>query len=319
MTTVLVRDAVKRFLDNIVDDVSPATFKLYKLYLGKFAKKYGKLPLTQVTPALVRKWGLTYHPVQAVQRLMSWCKKEALLIKTNNLEGMKKMPRGRRLRTVARRERVVMMRAATKKFRRILIALDESIARPGELRRALWEELKSSGMFPLTRANLVNGRCFLFLDGFKAQNLMHDEFTIRVVPISKRLGRMIARQWVDEAPPAGHIFLNRNNRPWSVNAVRLAMRSLRRKAKLVADHRGENVVAYSMRHSGATSAIIAGVDLKSLADLMGHKDVRMTSRYVHLCPDHLAKTLGIIWEAKSGRYPKNDLPGSPRNRPDGSK
>lgn len=38
----------------------------------------------------------------------------------------------------------------------------------------------------------------------------------------------------------------------------------------------------------------AGVDIDTLADLMGHKDTRMTRRYAHIGPTHLASAVGLL-------------------------
>jgi hypothetical protein len=36
------------------------------------------------------------------------------------------------------------------------------------------------------------------------------------------------------------------------------------------------------------------VDLDTLADLMGHKDTRMTRRYAHIGPNHLASAISQL-------------------------
>jgi site-specific recombinase XerD len=36
---------------------------------------------------------------------------------------------------------------------------------------------------------------------------------------------------------------------------------------------------------------MAGVDLRTVADLMGHKTIQMTMRYAHLAPDHRASAV----------------------------
>jgi integrase len=43
---------------------------------------------------------------------------------------------------------------------------------------------------------------------------------------------------------------------------------------------------YCLRHSFASRLVMAGVDLRTVADLMGHKTIQMTMRYAHLAPAH---------------------------------
>jgi len=43
---------------------------------------------------------------------------------------------------------------------------------------------------------------------------------------------------------------------------------------------------YCLRHTFASRLVMAGVDLRTVADLMGHKTIQMTMRYAHLAPAH---------------------------------
>ena len=43
---------------------------------------------------------------------------------------------------------------------------------------------------------------------------------------------------------------------------------------------------YCLRHTFASRLAMAGVDLRTVAELMGHKTIQMTMRYVHLAPAH---------------------------------
>jgi integrase len=51
---------------------------------------------------------------------------------------------------------------------------------------------------------------------------------------------------------------------------------------------------HDLRHCFATWNRQAGVDLDTLADLMGHKDTRMTRRYAHITPVRLQNAVGLL-------------------------
>lgn len=316
MQLVSVRQAVDSFLDFARLTVSPSTLSLYKLYLGRFAGRYGAMPLESLTPALVRGWGSSFHQLQAVQRLTSWATNEARLLTVDPLRGLKKIPVGRRLRTVSPVESVRLRRRSSGALRRFIIALGESIARPHELRAVCWADIRTAGLQSFEVEDLTQGRAFFFLDRFKAKNLRRERFAVRVIPISPRLGRLLARLWRQRPQLDARVFENNRRTPWTVNAVRCAFRRLRVRAGIAADRRGENVVAYTLRHSAATAAIVAGVPVAQLAGAMGHADVRMTMRYVHLSPTFLAQVLERVKEAKAALRRKNDAPGLRRTRPD---
>jgi len=98
--------------------------------------------------------------------------------------------------------------------------------------------------------------------------------------------------------PADHVFLNRRGLPWTANAVRCRMRRLRKKLALVPDANGENVVAYTLRHTAATRACTSAVPDRVLADLMGHTSTSTTARYQHPQLNHLAEA---IKQANAGK------------------
>jgi integrase len=51
---------------------------------------------------------------------------------------------------------------------------------------------------------------------------------------------------------------------------------------------------HDLRHTFASNLVMAGVDLVTVKELMGHKDLTMTLRYAHLGPDHKARAINIL-------------------------
>lgn len=43
---------------------------------------------------------------------------------------------------------------------------------------------------------------------------------------------------------------------------------------------------HDLRHTTASYLIMSGVDIRTVAEILGHKDIRMTMRYTHLLDDH---------------------------------
>lgn len=66
------------------------------------------------------------------------------------------------------------------------------------------------------------------------------------------------------------------------------------------EHAGiEDFRFHDLRHCFASWNRQAGVDIYTLAELMGHKDTKMTMRYAHITPVHLTKAIGLLEKSYS--------------------
>jgi len=102
-------------------------------------------------------------------------------------------------------------------------------------------------------------------------------------------------------PDSPYVFCNKNGSP--LKDIRKSFFTALKKSGIINFH------FHDLRHSFCSHLVMAGIDLNTVRELMGHKSLEMTLRYAHLSPDHkrravdiLSKRMDTIWtpELKSG-------------------
>jgi integrase len=93
---------------------------------------------------------------------------------------------------------------------------------------------------------------------------------------------------------AAPVFTRPDGRPFATIDVQRAFRIARKLSGIRSE-----LTPHSLRHTFASWLAISGQPLRTIQELLGHADIRMTIRYSHLSPAHLSdamKTIGPIAE-----------------------
>ena len=90
----------------------------------------------------------------------------------------------------------------------------------------------------------------------------------------------VLRAWQSSSSTDGYVFPGRDGE--RLTTIKTAWGRLMRDAKI------RSFRLHDTRHDFASKLVMAGVDLNTVRELLGHADLKMVLRYAHLAPEHLA-------------------------------
>ncbi|UBB25619.1 tyrosine-type recombinase/integrase [Pseudoxanthomonas japonensis] len=136
----------------------------------------------------------------------------------------------------------------------VLLAMNTGLRR-GELLALEWSDINlQARMLTVRRENAKSGKQ-------------------RHVPLNAEAVAVL-RQWASQGSGSGSVF--------GIFGIKSSWDTLLTTARI------EGFRFHDLRHHFASRLVMAGVDLNTVRELLGHADLTMTLRYAHLAPEHLA-------------------------------
>ncbi|NIM20708.1 MAG: tyrosine-type recombinase/integrase [Candidatus Latescibacteria bacterium] len=158
------------------------------------------------------------------------------------------------MRVLSQEEEQRLIYAAAPHFKPLIIVAINTGMRRGELLDLQWEQLDLQSS-TITIKQSKNGK-------------------VRHIPINKKAQE--ALESIPE-PHEGHVFLYRG---LPTKAVKTAFAGAVRRAGI------QCCRFHDLRHTFATRLVLAGVDLATVMQLMGHASISTTMKYAHPSPPH---------------------------------
>jgi integrase len=312
-THLRVADVIDRYLTLHKEKYSERAYAERRRYLQDFAEAHGwrKVNDRDCLPVHVEEW-LAAHDswksewtkamaIAAVMRPFNWAARKRL-IPANPFRGVEKTqgeprrpmtdaefsailrhatvwrkrkrvgdryPSGRKVCPSDRRRRQRPSPAA--RFRQVLVFLRFTGCRPAEVRNLEWTDIDLDA-------------CELVLRRHKTARKVKKPRRVPIHPVVLKLLIFIRRL----NQPGPHVFLTHRKTPWHRVSLAQRLRRSRRAAGVA-----EDATLYGLRHRFGTRAIVNGVDVKTLAQLLGHESCRTTEHYLHLAGqrEHLAEAM----------------------------
>lgn len=144
-----------------------------------------------------------------------------------------------------------------------LLALNTGLRR-GELTQLRWADIDMSGKYLTVRAGYA-----------KSGKARHVPMNTEVVAI--------LTQYRKQHRTEGPLF--------KLHSMTTSWRRLMAEARIKAFR------FHDLRHTFASKLVMAGVDLNTVRELLGHGDIKMTLRYAHLAPEHKAAAVQMLVKA----------------------
>jgi integrase len=173
----------------------------------------------------------------------------------------------RRLRYLAKEECQKLVGECPKHLRPLVITALNTGMRRGEIFGLKWDNI-----------DLKHG--FILLD--KTKNGERRE-----IPINETLRQTF--KGIERRLDVPYIFFNPNTDPIvPYGDIKNAFNRACKKAGIRDFH------FHDLRHTFASHLVMAGVDITTVKELLGHKTLTMTLRYAHLAPSHKVKAVDLL-------------------------
>lgn len=174
-----------------------------------------------------------------------------------------KVPPGR-LRFLEKEEIVKLLANCTKNLKPIVVLALFTGMRRGEILGLKWHDID-------VKRNIIT-----LLDTKNGDK--------REVPMNEQVKTALIR--VRKHPETAYIFCNEKGIP--VHDIRKSFSTALTKSGIFSFR------FHDLRHTFASQLVMAGIDLNTVRELLGHKDMAMTLRYSHLAQSHKQRAVEIL-------------------------
>jgi integrase len=119
----------------------------------------------------------------------------------------------------------------------------------------------------------------------------------RRLPINEQAHEVLSkmrRERIREGGAGGDVVAFREAVVFGPSAAAMVMALKRHFGRALREAEIEDFHFHDLRHTAASRLAMAGVDLYTIGELLGHKTLTMTRRYAHLLPDHLKRAVAML-------------------------
>jgi integrase len=264
VTRLSFGDAFSLFLSWAASHVKPKTHQRYQVSGKRLGASLGDLPLNKITARDVESFkgvrekecsgaGVN-RDLACLRHLLNWCVHHDY-IRKSPFKGVRMLPEGPgMMRILTHEEEALYLSYASQPLKDVAVLMLNTGMRPDEVFHVRGEDV-----------NLEQK--YIFIPNGKTK------FARRTIPLSQEAFEMLQKR-----VKPGYLFPHKNDpsKPMTcLRSHRRVLRDIKLKFRL-----------YDLRHTFGSRMAMAGVDLPTLKELMGHSTIAMTMKYVHPTPEH---------------------------------
>lgn len=260
------------------------SWRTVQSYLNQLNGFLGSYPLSEITPALIDdfkqmrkstgvKPATINRQLTILRRMLNLAKKRWMWIKDVPHVEMEPRADNKRIRHLSFEE-----------YHRLLDCCEDWLK--GIVTVAAWTGLRQGNIINLKRSQVNLFAQTITLDASETKNQEN-----LILPISAPALEALKTVMKITHLKNPYVFCKEDGSPYYKEKVQRGIRKALALAGI------EDFRFHDLRHCFASWNRQAGVDIDTLADLMGHKDTRMTRRYAHITPAHLKKAVGLLEES----------------------
>ena len=250
-------------------------FRTKKGHIKQLLEVFGTYPLRAFSTRIVEEWQthrLAINKPSTANRMLATLKHmftkavEWDMVEEGALKRIRKvrMPKenNRRLRYLSKEECQALVNASPTHLKPVVVTAINTGMRKGEILSLEWER----------NIDLKHG--FILLDVTKNGER-------REIPINQVLRETL--QGLVRRLDTPYVFVDGDGNRFK--DVKRSFNTALRKAGI------KDFRFHDLRHTFASHLVMAGVDITTIKELLGHKTLAMTLRYAHLAPTHKVKAL----------------------------
>jgi integrase len=291
------------FADFVVDEFLPwckvhkakSTYDMNEHNMYLFIEYFGNIPLEDINVRSIERWvikrskDVSGRTVNIGLTVLSQCLKKAVdwdMLNRNVVKRVSRLKEKRgRLRFFSEDEIKLMLDESNPYLKRFIMVGLLTGMRHGEI---LSIKLKNIDL----RNNLIHLVC-----DSDFQTKTRRDRSIPIPPMLRDALPDYIESWVEQADMSTSIRTKEQKRFLFCDRVGNKLKSFSKSYNRLMDRLGircEETNIHTLRHTYSSHMVMRGVDLLTLATILGHSSTRMTEKYAHLNPKHRQDAVKLL-------------------------